>query len=151
MKTSNNGAHKHTSSFSNSLRPEFKYSSSQRHSVNKMFVQFGQSEQTKTQEEALRDKQAPPTCTSSFLLLHLQPLGSTGRQPAVQEPRWFHRFVGGRFADAFSFHRDDVRKQRRRPQTETCRLRTMNPQQQLITCCCCHCHPTCRETDRLAS
>lgn len=94
-------------------------------------------------------KLLPPVCRCShlLLLLHLQPLGSVGRQSAVQQPRRLHEFVGCRFSDAFSFKRDDVRKQRRRPQTETCRLRTVNPQQQLIPFCCRHSHPTCRRTD----
>lgn len=83
-----------------------------------------------------------------LLPLHLQPLGSGGRQSAVQQTHGFHWFVCSRLADTFSFQRDDVRKQRRRPQTEACSLRPVNSQQQLIALHCCHSHPACRETVR---
>lgn len=83
-----------------------------------------------------------------LLPLHLQPLGSGGRQSAVQQTHGFHWFVCSRLADTFSFQRDDVRKQRRRPQTEACSLRPVNSQQQLIALHCCHSHPACRESAR---
>lgn len=65
--------------------------------------------------------------------------------------RHLRRSERRRFMDSFSLQGNNVREQRRRPQTCPCSLRTVDPQVDLVPRCCCHRHPAWRQVRRMAN